>query len=91
MPKERLHLVLNRADSKVKLNVSEVERTLGVHAAAHVPSDVVVPISVNKGSPVMQSAPKSGPARAFEQLALRFLEGAVADDRPAQGRRKFFG
>ena len=58
VPKESLHLVLNRADSKVKLDVSEVERTLGVAAAAHVPSDVVVPISVNKGSPVVISAPE---------------------------------
>lgn len=91
VPKERLHLVLNRADSKVKLNVSEVERTLGVTAAAHVPSDVVVPISVNKGAPVMLSAPKSGPARAFEQLALRFLDGAAAEVPAVQNRRKFFG
>ncbi len=91
VPKERLHLVLNRADSKVKLNVSEVERTLGVSAAAHVPSDVVVPISVNKGAPVMLSAPKSGPARAFEQLALRFLDGAAAEVPAVQSRRKFFG
>ena len=91
VPKERLHLVLNRADSKVKLNVSEVERTLGVTAAAHVPSDVVVPISVNKGSPVVISAPKSGVARAFEQLALRFLDGAAAESGPNPGRRKFFG
>ncbi len=91
VPKDRLHLVLNRADSKVKLNVSEVERTLGVTAAAHVPSDVVVPISVNKGQPVMLSAPKSGPARAFEQLALRFLDGAAAEPAPSSSRRKFFG
>ncbi len=91
VPKDRLHLVLNRADSKVKLNVSEVERTLGVTAAAHVPSDVVVPISVNKGAPVMLSAPKSGPARAFEQLALRFLDGPASEPTPVQGRRKFFG
>ncbi|MGB5756647.1 MAG: P-loop NTPase [Acidimicrobiales bacterium] len=91
VPKERLHLVLNRADSKVKLNVSEVERTLGVVAAAHVPSDVVVPISVNKGSPVVISAPKSGVARAFEELAVRFLDGAVAETNPTSGRRKFFG
>ncbi len=91
VPQERLHLVLNRADSKVKLNVSEVERTLGVAAAAHVPSDVVVPISVNKGSPVVISAPKSGVARAFEQLALRFLDGAAAEGGSQQGRRKFFG
>lgn len=91
VPKERLHLVLNRSDSKVKLNVSEVERTLGVPAAAHVPSDVVVPISVNKGSPVVLSAPKSGPARAFEAMATRFLDDVTSEPTQQSGRRKFFG
>ncbi|MDH4366125.1 MAG: hypothetical protein OEY70_18755, partial [Acidimicrobiia bacterium] len=78
-------------DSKVKLDVAEVERTLRVAAVAHIPSDVVVPISVNKGSPVVLSAAKSGVARAFEQLALRFLEGSPASAAPIPGRRKFFG
>ena len=90
VPTEKLHLILNRADSKVKLDVAEVEKTLRVAAVAHVPSDVVVPISVNKGLPVVLSAPKSGVARAFEQLALRFLEGASISSAPS-GRRKFFG
>ncbi len=91
VPMDRVNLVLNRSDSKVKLDISEVERTLGVSDAAHVPSDVVVPISVNKGSPVVLSAPKSGPARAFEQLADRFQVGAVAEASSNSGRRKFFG
>jgi pilus assembly protein CpaE len=91
VPMERVHLVLNRSNSKVKLDISEVERTLGVPDAAHVPSDVVVPISVNKGSPVVLSAPKSGPARAFEQLASRFEVSAVAEASSNSGRRKFFG
>ncbi len=92
VPKERLHLLLNRADSKVKLDVSEVERSLGIETAAHVPSDVLVPISVNKGSPVVLSAPKSNVARAFEQLAARFLEGPVnSASSQSQGLRKFFG
>ncbi|MDH3682712.1 MAG: hypothetical protein OEV40_22495 [Acidimicrobiia bacterium] len=91
VPTEKLHLVLNRADSKVKLDVAEVERTLRVAAVAHVPSDVVVPISVNKGSPVVLSATKSGVARAFEQLALRFIDGATASGSASSGRRKFFG
>ena len=92
VPTEKLHLVLNRADSKVKLDVAEVERTLRVAAVAHVPSDVVVPISVNRGSPVVLSATKSGVARAFEQLALRFLDGAAVHTPAAtSGRRKFFG
>ena len=91
-PNENIHIVLNRADSKVKLDLAEVERTLGVVAAAHVPSDVVVPISVNKGSPVVLSAPKSGVARAFEQLASLFTDGeAAAEPAQSQGFRKFFG
>ncbi len=70
---EKLQLVLNRANSKVKLDVGEVERTLEVEADALIPSDVVVPQSVNKGEPVVSSAPRSGVARSFEQLADLFL------------------
>ena len=48
-PMSKLRLVLNRANSKVKLDVGEVERTLQVKADCLIPSDVVVPQSVNKG------------------------------------------
>jgi pilus assembly protein CpaE len=76
VPMTKLHLVLNRANSKVKLDVSEVERTLQIKAESLIPSDVVVPQSVNKGTPVVLDAPKSGVAKAIEQLANMF----VADD-----------
>ncbi len=72
-PMEKLHLVLNRANSKVKLEVSEVEKTLGVKATALIPSDVVVPQAVNKGTPVILSAPKAGVTRAIEELAKHFV------------------
>lgn len=92
VPKEKLHLVLNRADSRVKLDVGEVERTLQLKAAAHVPSDVVVPISVNRGEPVVLSAARSGVAQAFDQLAIRFLDGAAAEvQEKSSSRRRFFG
>lgn len=76
IPLAKLKLILNRANSKVKLDVSEVERTLGIKADTLVPSDVVVPQSVNKGSPVVLDSPKSGVAKSLEQLADGFL---VAD------------
>jgi len=72
-PMSKLRLVLNRANSKVKLDVSEVEKTLQVKADALIPSDVVVPQSVNKGIPVVLAAPKSAVTRAIEQLADTFL------------------
>lgn len=88
---ERIRLVLNRANSKVKLQASEVERALKIDAAAHVPSDVVVPISVNKGSPVVMDAPNSGVARAFEKFASLFVQGGVLAAPAGKNRRKFFG
>ena len=50
----------------MKLDVGEVERTLGIKADILIPSDVVVPQSVNKGAPVVLDAPKSGVAKSLE-------------------------
>jgi pilus assembly protein CpaE len=77
-PMSKLHLILNRANSKVKLEVGEVERTLGVKAEALIPSDVVVPQSVNKGTPVVLDAPRSAIAKSLEQLADYFLPASEA-------------
>src|SRR3546814_741739 len=68
VPMSKLHLVLNRANSKVKLDVSEVERTLQIKAESLVPSDMVVPQSVNKGVPVVIDSPKSGVDRKSTRL-----------------------
>ena len=73
LPLEKVHLVLNRANSKVKLDVSEVEKTLQIKAEGLIPSDVVVPQSVNKGTPVVIDAPRSGVAKSIEQIASMFL------------------
>jgi pilus assembly protein CpaE len=72
-PKEKLRLILNRANSKAKLDVSEVERTLQVTADALIPSDVVVPQAVNKGIPVVLASPRSSVTRALEDLADQFM------------------
>ncbi len=73
-PMEKLRLILNRANSKVKLDIGGVERTLQVSADALVPSDVIVPQSVNKGVPFVLSHPKSGVAKAIRQLAETIVD-----------------
>ena len=73
-PMNKIRLVLNRANSKVKLDVAEVERTLQVKAESRIPSDVSVPQSVNKGEPIVLDAPRSGPARAIEDLVKLLVE-----------------
>ncbi len=76
-PMAKISLVLNRSNSKVKLDVSEVERTLQVEAESRIPSDVAVPQSVNKGVPIVLDAPRSGPAKAIDALVTRLVEERV--------------
>jgi pilus assembly protein CpaE len=80
-PMEKLKLVLNRANSKVKLDVGEVERTLGIQAEALIPSDVVVPQAVNKGEPVVLSDKKAPVSKSLEQLADLFQPEAAKKKR----------
>ena len=78
IPSSKLKLVLNRANSRVKLSVGEVERTLQMKADCLVPSDIIVPQSVNKGVPAVLDAPRSGVAKSMERLAELFLAGSRA-------------
>jgi pilus assembly protein CpaE len=84
IPLHKLKLVLNRANSKVKLDVGEVEKTLGIKADCLIPSDVVVPQSVNKGVAVVLDAPRSGVTKAIEELAAMF----ATSDVPQKSRRR---
>jgi pilus assembly protein CpaE len=58
-PKEKTYIVLNRADSKVDFEIDEIEKTIQRKIDIKIPSDRIVPISINKGTPVVMSAPKS--------------------------------
>jgi pilus assembly protein CpaE len=64
-----MKLALNRADSKVLLEVADVEAALGSQVFARIPSDRLVPRSVNKGIPIVSDEPKSGVARSITELA----------------------
>jgi len=86
-PMEKLLLVLNRANSKVKLDIGEVERTLQIKADVLIPSDVVVPQSVNKGEPVVLHSPKSGVSKSIQGLAEMFLP----KEAPVKATKKRFG
>jgi pilus assembly protein CpaE len=82
----KLRLVLNRANTQVKLDVREIEQVLGLRAEFPIPSDIAVPLSVNAGVPVVDNDPRSAASRALEHIASAMLgsEAAVAGG----GRRK---
>jgi pilus assembly protein CpaE len=66
---EKIKLVLNRANAKVKLDVSDVEKALSLKTSYEVPSDIAVPQAVNRGVPVVVDSPRSPAARALETIA----------------------
>jgi pilus assembly protein CpaE len=70
-----VRLVLNRADSKVWLDPREIERAMSDKIVARIPSDRLVPRSVNKGVPVVLESPNSNVARSILALA-REVTGA---------------
>ena len=80
----KLKLVLNHANAKVKLDVKEIERVLGLSADFPVPDDISVPMSVNAGRPVVVEEPKSPVSRAIECIAESLLGPTAA---PKKGRR----
>lgn len=74
--KGQIRLVLNRSDSKVLLAASEVEDAIGGKISAHIPSDRIVPRSVNKGVPVVIEAPRTEVAKSMVAIARRAVAPA---------------
>ena len=68
-PRDRIRIVLNRANSKVGMKPSEVEDALGMKIRHHIPSDRAVPFGVNKGKPVVLHDEDSDFAKALRDLA----------------------
>lgn len=72
-PRERYQVVMNRADAKVGLVVSEVEKTLRTPIVAQIPSSAEVPKATNRGVPIVLDQPKHPVS-----LAIRaFVDGYV--------------
>ncbi len=72
VPATKVKLTLNRANSKVKLDIADVERTLQLKADCLIPSDIAVPQSINKGVPIVIDAPRSSVSRSLERMADLF-------------------
>jgi pilus assembly protein CpaE len=67
--RDRIRVVLNRADSKVGLSPQQVERLMHVKVDAMIPSSRLVPTALNKGRPVYIDEPKSEVAMSIDALA----------------------
>jgi len=84
IPFSRVKFVLNRANTRVGLTEADAERALQLKVDAALPSDIVVAESVNRGVPVVTSAPRSKFAKSVDALADSLMTTA---SEPAQARQ----
>jgi pilus assembly protein CpaE len=84
----KMRLVLNRANTQVKLDVREIEQVLGMRADFPIPSDIAVPIAVNAGVPVVDQQPKAAVTRAIAQLASQLMVTSAPVEDTGRRRRR---
>ncbi|OFW78539.1 MAG: hypothetical protein A2Z48_03280 [Actinobacteria bacterium RBG_19FT_COMBO_70_19] len=85
LPRERFRIVLNRADSKVGLDAGDVERVMKIQVDTMVPSSRLVPMSLNKGRPVVLEEPDSEVSMSIRRLAERFTGASEQSHRGEAG------
>ena len=83
----RRHVVLNRANSRVGLEVRDIEATLGVPVDVQVSSARSVPLHMNCGTPVVLAEPSSPVARQLQEVARLLAPAAPRGGRARRWRR----
>jgi pilus assembly protein CpaE len=73
-PEDKLYIVMNRADSKVGLDVSEVEKHLGRKVKASISSSVEVPRALNAGETLLMTKPGCKVSKELAQLVDLFVD-----------------
>ena len=81
-------MVLNRADSKVGLQLSEVVRVLKLKMDSMIPSSRLVPMSLNRGIPIVVEQPKSEVAKAIGAVVEKFTAQVASPVRKSRFGRK---
>jgi pilus assembly protein CpaE len=78
IPFSKVKFVLNRANTRVGLTEADAEHALQLKVDVALPSELDVAASVNRGSPVVLSSPKSKFTKSIENLAILLTSQRVA-------------
>jgi len=92
-PRQIRSVVLNRSDSKVGLSLEDVERVVRWPIVAYIPSSRDVPISINKGTPLVLANPGHPVSQAIARFAQQRVLAPTEEVQPgrtgrSRGRRR---
>jgi pilus assembly protein CpaE len=85
-------IVLNRSDAKVGLTAEDVIRVVRSPIDVQVPSSREVPVSINKGTPIVLDNPTHPVSQAITRFAQERLQAGAASERSvASAHRRLVG
>lgn len=87
--REKIQLVLNRADSKVGLRLTEVEKSIRTEIDVAIPSTRDVPVSVNQGVPLAMERRRSSVINPLMDLVRTVRLDEHTSDSSDEPRRGF--
>ena len=87
-PKEKIALVLNRADSKHGLKAENIESTIGHPIAATLcSSGAALTLSINRGTPLVIDAPDNDFSKDINALARKIVDGKLGKKEEVAGKK----
>jgi len=73
-PEENILIIINRANTKVGITTDEIEDTLKRKIDITIPSDRLVPLTINQGNPVVSVYPKSAVSKSINKLTKYLIK-----------------
>lgn len=81
MRHQERHIVLNRADARVGLSMPDVASSAGLVVELELPVTKQIPVTLNEGTPIILSNPRSGFSRQVWELVERLTGPTVRQQR----------
>jgi pilus assembly protein CpaE len=85
-PTEKQRVIVNRSDSRVGININDVEKSIRTPVSARIPSSRDVPATTNRGVPLTTDNPKHPVSQAMRSFVHEHL-GLTSEFDDASGRR----
>jgi len=73
-PEENILIIINRANTKVGITTAEIEDTLKRKIDITIPSDRLVPLTINQGNPIVSIYPKSAVSKSINKLTKYLIK-----------------
>ena len=73
-PEENILIIINRANTKVGITTEEIEDTLKRKIDITIPSDRLVPLTINQGNPIISVYPKSSVSKSINKLTKYLIK-----------------